>query len=75
MTIYDRHREALAYHGMSLRDYFAANAPVSFDDVMRFSGRVLTPVGAEDRAIFMSVWTKLRYEYADAMMQHREKPE
>lgn len=60
MTVYNLHREALAYNGMSLRDYFAAAA-------LAYSiGKpgVTAATKAQDA-----------YEIADAMMRYREKGE
>lgn len=71
MTVYNRHEEALAYNRMSLRDYFAAHAPIDWDVAMRFWGRGKAPYTDQDRAMFFAVWTMLRYEYADAMLKER----
>jgi hypothetical protein len=79
MTMYGEHNDALAYNGMSLRDYLAARAPIDFTFAMRVFGwsddngpSHLTHDA--DRASFMSVWALLRYEYADAMMAERADP-
>lgn len=60
--------------GMTLRDYFAAHAPVDFSYAMDvYGGRKISklPTTDEERAVFFAVWTLLRYEYADAMLERR----
>jgi len=54
------------YDGMSLRDYFATNAP---EDIYRF---ISFPHDAsiEEK---MELVAKLNYVYADAMLKEREK--
>lgn len=58
--------------GMSLRDYFAAHAPVDAKMALAVWGKDANLAGppADDaaRAAFMAVWALLRYEYADAMV-------
>jgi hypothetical protein len=55
--------------GMTLRDYFAAHAPVTLEDVMEFG--FTRDGGRKGRENFMVMWAKLRYEYADAMIAAR----
>jgi hypothetical protein len=60
--------------GMTLRDYFAATAPISCDDAMTAlfidseSVGVLTP---GQRIEVMEMLAKMRLEYADAMLKAR----
>lgn len=60
--------------GMSLRDYFAAQAPITFEVVMLTYGGEPHITQDADRAAFFAVWTMLRYEYADAMLAARGAP-
>lgn len=58
--------------GMTLRDYFAARAPVEYGMVCSTFGETSPNLNNEaTRAAIMSVWAFLRYEYADAMMAER----
>lgn len=54
--------------GMTLRDYFAAKAPVTFDVVTLAYGGEPSITQDVDRAAFFAVWAMLQYEYADAMI-------
>lgn len=53
-----------AYEGMTLRDYFAAHCPISFDESENYN------LNAEDAIVF---YANVRYEYADAMLRARAK--
>lgn len=57
--------------GMSLRDWFAGQSPVTFDVVIRVYGGEPHLTTDADRAAFFAVWTMLQYEYADAMLEAR----
>lgn len=66
----------LADGGMTLRDYFAAKAPVDFGMVAALWGD--DQISLHDdrtRAAFIAVWAMLRYEWADAMLAASEKNE
>lgn len=68
--------------GMTLRDYFAAKSPISFEDAMvaaDIESEVELRVAVnrslffvEKRARVMRMLAQLRYEYADAMLAARE---
>lgn len=59
----------LQFTGVSKRDYFAANAPVSFDVALRVWGDPEVNLhDDETRKAFFGVWALLRGEYADAML-------
>ena len=57
---------------IALRDYFAARAPITYDEVVRIYGCAM-PNDDVGRASFMTVWALLRYEYADAMLVQRRE--
>jgi len=76
MTIYHSHDEAVAYNGMSLRDYLAAHSPIDFAFAMRIFGwspdnGPSSLTNEADRVSFLAVWAALRYEYADEMLSQR----
>lgn len=54
--------------GMTLRDWFAGQAPVTFEVAMLAYGREPHILQDADRAAFFAVWAMLRYDYADAML-------
>ena len=58
--------------GANLRDWFAAQAPITFEVVMLTYGGEPHITQDVDRAAFFAVWAMLRYEYADAMLAARE---
>ena len=58
--------------GANLRDWFAAQAPITFEFVMLAYGGEPHITQDADRAAFFAVWTMLQYEYADAMLAARE---
>ncbi len=62
--------EGSQYHvpGMSLRDYFAAHAP----EIPEHNKHSLRDSGWADWIDLNIIW---RYEYADAMLAEREKPD
>lgn len=61
--------------GMTLRDYFAAHAPVTLFDAAMTCGwdslEAATMPKDEYRVTLWSVMTLMRYEYADAMLAAR----
>ncbi len=62
--------------GMSLRDYFAAKAPINVSDAMVFIGLDVGSVGVlgeNRRAEVFVALAKLRGQYADAMLAERAK--
>lgn len=64
------------YHesqGMALRDYFAAHAPITFDNACNTYGCQPNLNSDSERAAFFAVWAFLRCEYADAMLAERQK--
>lgn len=61
MTVYNRHNEALAYNGMSLLDYFAAEIA---SGMAAYSGTSGVSYGPDDIA-------GRSYEVAAAMMRRR----
>lgn len=63
----------VAVYGMRLRDYFATHAPVSLADAVTVFGTYPDMNSDTERAAFMSVWSLLRYEYADAMLAQRSE--
>lgn len=59
--------------GMTLRDYFAAKAPVDFGMAVAVWGDdQLALHDDRTRAAFLAVWAMLRYEWADATLAARE---
>ncbi|WP_404291476.1 hypothetical protein ACD578_05215 [Microvirga sp. RSM25] len=56
--------------GMTLRDYLAAHAPISFEMAAQVFGDV-PPFNDANRAAFLAVWALVRYEYADQMLRER----
>ncbi|RKQ70157.1 hypothetical protein [Oceanibaculum indicum] len=60
-----------SYAGMSLRDYFAVHAPITFDQTLLVWGGDVALSKDPDRASFFAVWSLLRYQYADAMLTER----
>jgi hypothetical protein len=59
--------------GMTLRDYFAANAPIEYAQACFIYGSQI-PHDDEGRSAFYACWTMLRYEWADFMLAERERP-
>lgn len=64
------------WHGMTLREYFAARSPVTIFDAMIALGMSASSVGmldeADRKAVF-STLAKMSLEYADAMLAERAK--
>lgn len=61
--------------GMTLRDYFAAKAPITVDDAMVAAGADSSCIGTLPRAKrieVLEVLAAMRLEYADAMLAARE---
>jgi hypothetical protein len=59
--------------GMTLRDWFAGQAPVDFDIARQAAGLGNTISAAERETVWRAMST-LRYEYADAMIAARGEP-
>ena len=63
--------------GMTLRDYFAAQAPVTLFDAAMSCGwdsLAAANMGQDSyRATLWAVMTLMRYEYADAMLSARQE--
>ena len=55
------------YHGLTKREYFAAHAPIEYEEVARVFGDEIT---TDDlgRAAFFAVRALLAKEYADALI-------
>lgn len=66
------HGAPISSHGMSLRDYLAAHAPVSFDAAISAFGADPNFNRDNERAAFFAVWSLLRFEYADTMLEARK---
>lgn len=63
------------YHdGMTLRDYFAADAPIKLGDAIAVEYQANIPhmSDAEILQVFATL-ARLRYQYADAMLEERAK--
>jgi len=61
--------------GMTLRDYFAANAPITVADAMVAVAADSASIGTlqkSARARVMAMLAEMRLEYADAMLAARE---
>lgn len=59
--------------GMSLLDYYAANAPITFEMALKAWGDDnIDLVKSSDAKAFYTMWSYLRYEYAQAMLEERE---
>lgn len=58
-----------AERGMTLRDYFASNCPITWTEFLigwKFSKTALTTEALE-------AWCDMRFDYADAMLKARGK--
>jgi hypothetical protein len=65
--------DRVAHLGMSLRQYYAAHAPVSYEMACAAWGDQRPFINDDaTRAGFMAVWAMLRFEYAEAML-HEER--
>ena len=67
-----------AHSGMDLRDYFAIHAPIerpslTNGEISKIMGRTeyKEPTKEEWQKGVLIVWTKMRYDFADAMMVNR----
>lgn len=61
------------HEGMTLRDYFAAKAPVDFGVAVAVWGENRLALDEDrTRAVFLTVWAMIRYEWADAMLAARK---
>jgi hypothetical protein len=64
------------FHGMTLRDYFAAKAPIGVDDALTACGIDVPTIGmlpASERVVVLVALATMRGEYADAMLAERAK--
>lgn len=63
--------------GHSLRDMLAANAPITLSMAVEVMGLDddVDMTSLSQRAAMFAVMAKLRYEYADAMLAARARPE
>lgn len=64
-----------AFPGMSLRDYFAADAPITVWDAQMALNKGTTAIGSLPslaRKEVFEMMAKLRFEYADAMVAASE---
>lgn len=59
--------------GLSLRDYYAAHAPISYVDAWYACGYKEAPKHDTERLLAVTILALLRYEYADAMLSERLK--
>ena len=65
--------------GMSLRDYLAAHCPVTMAEyVVEFGFQTIKDLHTADNASiywnsFLMMFTRMRYEYADAMIEERKQ--
>ena len=60
--------------GMSLRDYFAADAPITVWDAQTALNKGTMPIGSlpsRERKEVFEMLAKMRFEYADAMVAER----
>ena len=63
------------YKGMSLRDYFAADAPITIWDAQMVLNKGTSPIGSlpeHTRREVFAMTAKVRFEYADAMVAESE---
>lgn len=58
--------------GMTLEDFFAAHAPITFDMALKAWGDDNISLTGSDLQDFCAMWAYLRYQYAAAMMDERE---
>jgi len=58
--------------GMSLKDYFMAHAPVTFEMAVQAYGASPNLCNDMERRCFFAVWCLLRKEYAEQMLDERE---
>jgi hypothetical protein len=68
--------ETYVEFGMTLRDYFAAKAPITTADAMFACGMGASSIGMLPRAeriVVMTLMAEMRGDYADAMLAEREK--
>lgn len=57
--------------GLTMRDWFATHAPITFEDASKAYGSHPRLSNDAERASFFAVWAVLRFEYADEMMFRR----
>lgn len=58
--------------GMTLEDFFAAHAPVTFEMALKAWGDDNISLTGTDLKDFCAMWAYLRYQYAAAMVEERE---
>ena len=70
------HRGTEPNYGVSLRDWFASHAPVTWKDALTVCGwsREYMIRRDSERVTLFAVMALLRYEYADAMLGYRSQP-
>ena len=62
------------FTGMTLRDYFAADAPISLTQAIAIEYQAALPgLNEAERANVFETLARIRYEYADAMLKERSK--
>jgi hypothetical protein len=62
----------LAQAGMTQLEYYAAHAPIGFNEAVQALGTYPNLQSDRDRVAFIAVWARLRFEYADAMLRERQ---
>lgn len=58
----------VGWYGMSLRDWFAGNCPITMSEFASAIGGV----ASGEASVIMDAYCALRYQYADAMLRARE---
>jgi hypothetical protein len=72
----DDPRNLILGGGMTLRDYFAAKAPITVDDAMLACGVIAHSIGMiprTQRIVVLAALAEMRADYADAMIAERAK--
>ena len=66
------HAGKIPHNGMSMRDYFAAHAPITLEDARLYYKRSAHYGGPwPDMSVLLAILAKLRGEYADTMVTER----
>lgn len=68
--------DGYSQYGMTLRDYFAAHAPITVQDAMVVCGIDSNSIGTSPRnrrVLVMEALAEMRADYADAMLAERAK--
>ena len=63
---------AIGSEGMTLRDYFAANAPITLADVYHTFFENKPDIGNPNKELLIKCFAEIRYQYADAMLKARQ---